>query len=324
MFMTRRHPVQQQAAAGFGMKLNNLRRRRLLRIIIAVLVLVALLPPLFLHFRLSSIQQAQLSKCSWIRDPPLVCAHGGDTTKAFPNTMAAFHAALDSEVDCIEIDVSRSSDGVLLVLHDRDLQRITGDRTSRVGHLSAREIKELKPIHQLVKFDDVTVTTLEQALLLVSKSVHEVILDAKVGPPSFEDGLAEDILSVVARTSCKNCLVWAKSDSLVRDIIKLSSNISAGYIVMGDPYTTVRKDLFRVKGAGVVGVYHPLVDRDLMSKLHRRDKKVYAWTVDDMKSMHRMLSDGVDGIVTSYPTLLQQLMRSIRLQCFEDGFSLQT
>lgn len=32
---------------------------------------------------------------------------------------------------------------------------------------------------------------------LVSRSVHRVILDAKVGPPSFEDGLAEDILSMV-------------------------------------------------------------------------------------------------------------------------------
>lgn len=33
--------------------------------------------------------------------------------------MAAFRAALHSQVDCIEIDVSRSLDGILLVLHDR-------------------------------------------------------------------------------------------------------------------------------------------------------------------------------------------------------------
>lgn len=33
--------------------------------------------------------------------------------------MAAYHSALSSRVDCIEIDVSRSSDGVLFALHDR-------------------------------------------------------------------------------------------------------------------------------------------------------------------------------------------------------------
>lgn len=33
--------------------------------------------------------------------------------------MAAYRIALDSQADCIEIDVSRSSDGVLFALHDR-------------------------------------------------------------------------------------------------------------------------------------------------------------------------------------------------------------
>lgn len=33
--------------------------------------------------------------------------------------MNAYRIALHSQVDCIEIDVSRSSDGVLFALHDR-------------------------------------------------------------------------------------------------------------------------------------------------------------------------------------------------------------
>lgn len=33
--------------------------------------------------------------------------------------MEAYQIALDSQADCIEIDVSRSSDGVLFALHDR-------------------------------------------------------------------------------------------------------------------------------------------------------------------------------------------------------------
>lgn len=33
---------------------------------------------------------------------------------------------------------------------------------------------------------------------LISKSVQQVILDAKVGPPSYENGLAKDIIYVVS------------------------------------------------------------------------------------------------------------------------------
>ncbi|KAF8405664.1 hypothetical protein HHK36_007740 [Tetracentron sinense] len=338
--------------------------KKLFRLLL-IIAFLAFIPPIFFHFRLRRFQQMQLRKCGWLNDPPLVCAHGGDSTKAFPNTMAAYRIALLSQVDCIEIDVSRSSDGVLFALHDsqtsgefinlkcfdvvvdvktlklessfavsfhqemfqvliasRDLQRISGNSTAKVGYLSMKQIKELDASHQFPQeFHDQKIPTIEDALALISRSVRQVILDAKVGPPSYEKGLATDILSVVERTQCNNCLVWAKSDILARDVIKLSSDVTVGYIVMKDPSTGARTNLLRMKGAGVVGVYHPLIDEKLVRILHGRDKKVYAWTVDDTDSMQNMLYERVDAVVTSHPTVLQRLMQDIRTQCLEDGFS---
>ncbi|KAG6737184.1 hypothetical protein POTOM_059773 [Populus tomentosa] len=199
--------------------------------VIIILAFIALLPPIFFHFKLRRLHQTQLKKCGWLNDPPLVCAHGGDSINAFPNTMAAYHLALRSKVDCLEIDVSRSKDGVLFALHDRDLQRISGNSTSKVGHLSMKEIKELAVHHQYAQdFHNHTVPTIEDALMLVSSSVRQVILDAKVGPPSYEKGLAKDILAVVERLQCQNCLIWAKSDNLARDVIKLKSNVTVNQL----------------------------------------------------------------------------------------------
>ncbi|KAF7836382.1 glycerophosphodiester phosphodiesterase GDPD4 [Senna tora] len=337
--------------------------RRVIRTIIISLALVAILPPIFFHFRLRRLHQIQLRKCGWLLDPPLVCAHGGDSSKAFPNTvcildasnsscslysstshghffqemirpfpfenfrilMAAYSSALRSQVDCIEIDVSRSSDGVLFALHDRDLQRISGNTSSKVGHFSTNKIREFSALHQSVgKFNDESIATLEEALKVTANSVRQIILDAKVGPPLYEKGLARDILSIVERTECGNCLIWAKSDSLARDVIKLSSDTTVGYIVMIDPSTGARTNLLRMKGAEVVGVYHPLIDEKLVKVLHRRKKKVYAWTVDDVESMRRMLSEHVDAVVTSNPTLLQSLMQDTRTQCLEEDSELNT
>jgi len=56
--------------------------------------------------------------------------------------------------------------------------------------------------------------------------------------------------------------------------------------------------------------------------VNRRNKKVYAWTVDDPDSMRRMLLEHVDAIITSDPTSLKRLMQDIKLQCLEEGFSL--
>ncbi|KAL3635135.1 Glycerophosphodiester phosphodiesterase gdpd4 [Castilleja foliolosa] len=267
-----------------------------------------------------------------MQSPPLVCAHGGDSTKAYPNTMDAYNIALSSQVDCIEIDVSRSSDGVLFALHDRELQRISGNSTSKAGYLSMKEILDLGSSHlHSLEHDvphslehDVSIPTIEDALKLVSGSVRQVILDAKVGPPLYEKGLAKDILSVVERTKCSNCVVWAKSDSLARDLIKLSTDTMVGYIVMIDPSSGNRMKLLRMRDAGVVGVYHPLIDEKLVKVLHRRNKTAYAWTVDEVDSMQRMLVERVDAVVTSNPSLLQRVMQDVKTQCFQQGFSLNS
>lgn len=41
-----------------------------------------------------------------------------------------------------------------------------------------------------------------------------------------------------------------------------------GYVVMNDPSTGARTNLLRMKGAAVVGVYHPLIDEKLVNTLH--------------------------------------------------------
>ncbi|KAJ0754571.1 putative glycerophosphodiester phosphodiesterase [Helianthus annuus] len=263
--------------------------------------------------------QLELKKCSWLNNPPLVCAHGGDASKAFPNTvcMTAYNIALRSQVDCIEIDVSRSADGVLFALHDRDLQRLLGNSSSKVGYLSAKEIKELDASH------NITIPTMEEALQLISSSVQKVVVDAKIGPPSYEKGLAHDLISVVKRTQCNNCVIWAKSDNLVMDVILQSSDMTVGYIVMMNFSTGVRTKLLRMRLADVVGIYHGLVDESVVKILHRRKKKVYAWTVDDEAGMHKMLNENVDAIITSHPSLLQSSMRDIRKKCLVDGFPIE-
>lgn len=47
--------------------------------------------------------------------------------------------------------------------------------------------------------------------------------------------------------------------------------MQVGYIVMREHSTGARTNLLRMKGADVVGVYHPLIDEKLMRVLHRCD-----------------------------------------------------
>jgi glycerophosphoryl diester phosphodiesterase len=70
----------------------------------------------------------------------LVVAHRGAPYAAPENTMAAFRAAAEMGADAIELDVHRSADGEVVVIHDPDLDRTT-DRSGPVAQLTAAEIR---------------------------------------------------------------------------------------------------------------------------------------------------------------------------------------
>lgn len=61
--------------------------RNFKRTILFAVAFLAIFPPLYFHFKLRRIRQIVAQKCDWLHHPPLVCAHGGDSTLAFPNTV---------------------------------------------------------------------------------------------------------------------------------------------------------------------------------------------------------------------------------------------
>jgi glycerophosphoryl diester phosphodiesterase len=52
-----------------------------------------------------------------------------------------------------------------------------------------------------------------------------------------------------------------------------------------------------------------LVSVEIVDRLHRRGLGVFAWTVDDEAEMRRLISAGVNGIVTNRPGALAEVIR---------------
>jgi glycerophosphoryl diester phosphodiesterase len=54
--------------------------------------------------------------------------------------------------------------------------------------------------------------------------------------------------------------------------------------------------------------YEPYVTKSMVEEAHKYGMKVIPWTVDDEPTMHKLINDGVDGIITDYPNLLRKVM----------------
>src|SRR5208282_3890957 len=69
-----------------------------------------------------------------------IIAHRGSTALARENTVAAFVAARDLGADGVEFDVRRTSDGELVVHHDREIPGL-----GPIDQLSSAELPEWLP-----------------------------------------------------------------------------------------------------------------------------------------------------------------------------------
>lgn len=259
--------------------------------------------------------------CAALASGPWVCAHGGDTSEAPPNTVAAYDLALRAAVECVEVDASRTADGHLVALHDRDLQAFSGDPRLRVGDVTLARLQGMDAGgRHLPQYHGQRVPTLEEALEVLKDKVKQVTIDVKVGPPAHERGLAADVVAAVVRTGCRSCLVWSKLDGVVEDLKARAPATRVGYVVMRDSATGQVGELLRMAAPEVVAVFQGLVTYPLVQEARRAGKEVHAWTVDDVPTMHRMIEHGVAAIVTSRPQVLQAAIARHRELCQKRGF----
>jgi glycerophosphoryl diester phosphodiesterase len=61
-------------------------------------------------------------------------------------------------------------------------------------------------------------------------------------------------------------------------------------------------------GASILSPRYTLVDKAFVAHAHALRLRVIPWTVNDAAAMREQIADGIDGLITDYPTLLRGVM----------------
>lgn len=96
-------------------------------------------------------------------------AHRGDCQENFENTIQSVQTALDGGITSIEIDIQLTQDGVPILYHDRNLQRMTGVN-SPVALVDLKAISELTLLQtdeNISKQSHVKIATLAEIVTLI-------------------------------------------------------------------------------------------------------------------------------------------------------------
>ena len=249
----------------------------------------------------------------------LVIAHRGGRGLAPENTLAAFARSAALGVDVLEMDLRQSSDGALIVLHDRRVDRTTNGQGA-ADSLSLAQLKQLdagyhfSPDGQTFPWrgQGVAIPTLDEVLTafpnmrflieikddsdaLVSdfcRTIRRFELSDRVIAASFRSGPLESL-----RQTCPEVATSASSSAGMSFVFLHWLRLDAAY------HPTSQAFQFPTRFGKI-----DLIDRRFIARAHAHNIQVHVWTINDPDAMQHYLDLGVDGLITDYPDRLLSIL----------------
>ncbi len=239
---------------------------------------------------------------------PLIIAHRGASHDAPENTLGAFHLAWVQKADGVEVDIWQSSDGRIIISHDRNTKRTTGvsleipsTPSPRLRQLNAAAFKGSGLPPQKLPF-------LEEALAAVppGKTIYiEIKCPGSVLPALKKaiDGSAKGpqivIIGFDLETVAESKMLLPHLQTLwLRGTVKdPNSGAPAPY---GDDLVAQARannlDGLNLESSGITP--------ETVKAAHAADLILAAWTVDSATEAARLQQIGVDVITTNRPGAL--------------------
>ena len=237
-----------------------------------------------------------------------------------PNTIEAFQLALDHGADIIELDIWRSMDGVWVVIHDRNLLRITGVNKD-ITQMSFDEIQSLDAAYN---FSDSSGNYLYRDKGYKIPSLEEVFKNFKNEKINIEIkdnrklGLS-DLVELIKKYQMKNkTLIVSFYYSVIKEFRKVSKNEIATAASKSDimrmiyfgklPWYKISFDAFQMPFYSKKVEKYGLKNPKWIENMRSRGLEVHYWTIDNYKDIKKAFSIGASGVITNRPKVAYELL----------------
>ncbi len=214
--------------------------------------------------------------------------HRGARAYEPENTLRSFKRAMELGVDAVELDVRRTKDGEIVVIHDADVKRTT-DGEGLACDLTLKQIKNLN-----TKKNE-KIPTLEEAFDVVDCKV-KAFVELK------EVGTEKQVLDITKRKGVeKNVVIVSFLEEALRKVRELDPSIETGLIYA--KHRNPLKAALDLKAQWLLGLYR-FVHTANVEKAHENGLKVLVWTVNTPQEAAEMKKKGVDAIASDKPDIL--------------------
>ncbi len=229
-----------------------------------------------------------------------ITAHRGASGTAPENTLSAIGLAIKEGADYAEIDIRMTKDKVPVLLHDITLTRTT-DGERQIGNVTYEELcrYEITGNHKVGKAIE-KVPRLEDVF---SRYGGKIGFNIELKETDSVE-LVETVLDLIEEYGIEqSCMITSTSLKQLESVKQRNREIKTGLIlsfVFGDFYKNEAVDFFSIRSE--------FISEHVVKRAHAKGKEVHAWTVNDEYEIRRLISVGIDNIITDNPADTREIL----------------
>jgi glycerophosphoryl diester phosphodiesterase len=270
----------------------------------------------------------RLVKAYLADEKPVVLGHQGASGERPSNTIESFKRAEAVGADILELDVSLTKDGVVVVSHDTSIDRMSNGKGQIKDHTFA-ELQTFDFGYGFTPDDGKTHPFRNQGIKIPTLAeVFEkfpgkrVNIEIKQVDPPMEHA----VWDVVRKYGMEDKILinslpsgptdrWTK---LVGERTAVSADQPDMYIFAAywlphlDWLYNPTRDCFQLPVSQKLGPFTIHLDTPrLINRAHKLGIKVHYWTVNDEATMRHLIEVGADGIITDFPDRAVKVLKEM-------------
>lgn len=237
-----------------------------------------------------------------------IYAHRGFSGKYPENTILAFKKCLNLNIYGVELDVHKTKDGKIVVIHDEKVDRTFNGH----GFVKDFTLKKLKTLNSSFEGyqnnKECKIPTLEEVLILISPTNLVLNIELKTDKVNYPN-IEKDVLELVLKHNMKNrVLISSFNSNSLKNFHKLDPSIKTALLC----YLPINNVVNFAKFLGNSYLHAPLifVNESLVELCHTNLLDINVYTVNEEDDMLYCLKLNVDGIFTNYPDIASKLLNS--------------
>lgn len=226
--------------------------------------------------------------------------HRGARQEAPENTLGGFTYLAQLGLGAVEFDVRQLHDDTLVVIHDADLLRTTGQATS-VYDLSQTDLAAIDQRHNWMDWQGAEpVATLAQVLAQLNGFSHIEVEVKAVDSAAQADRLVQYLLPVL--DAWPAACITSFDLKILHAVRTHTAQQKRGLLIeMPLPIDAIVQTALNL-GCTRVGIKDSLCSAELIDALHQHDLACSVWTVNSIDRAKQLQDWGADGLITDVPS----------------------